>query len=246
MNPAKRLTNVLTRISAASEAEYPNAFRQRPSRIASTTCAIRLPPNSSSSFFGCLSTRSASLASVRFSRRISRNRWSFARVFGTSSAMTNAIATRAIAIRSASQLNELEELSDDPELLEERLRLTTPDRRITMIISIWIKNVLKLSSMPIEIAPAPGTPTRSQNRTSRATRAAELGTASAMNWTPYWSMSTGRTVISCRVAPIVEKACGTCANGVTINAARSQAQSACWNSLTMVSIPTSATAEMSA
>ena len=114
------------------------------------------------------------------------------------------------------------------------------------IISIWIKKVLKLSIMPIDTAPAPGTPTRSQNRTSSATRAAELGTARAMNWTPYWSMSTGQNRIWCKVAPIVEKACGTCANGVTINATKSHAQSACWNSLTMVSMPTSANVEMSA
>ena len=71
---------------------------------------------------------------------------------------------------------------------------------------IWITKVLKLSSMPIERAPAPGTPARSQNRTSSANRAAELGTASEMNCTPYCSISTGQNRISCRVAPIVEKA----------------------------------------
>ncbi len=51
--------------------------------------------------------------------------------------------------------------------------------------STWITKVLKLSSMPIDSAPAPGTPTRSQKRTSSASRAAELGTAREMNWTPY-------------------------------------------------------------
>ena len=215
--------------------------------IASITCAIRLPPNSSSSFFGCRSTRSASFASARFSRRISRNRWSLARVFGTSSAMTNATTTSAIAISSASQLNELDELSDEPELLDDRFRLTTPERRMTTIISIWIKKVLKLSSMPIETAPAPGTPTRSQNRTSRATRAAELGTASAMNWTPYWSMSTGQNRISLQGGPHRREGLRHLRERRHDQRdAASHAQSASWNSLTMVSMPTLANAEMSA
>ena len=59
-------------------------------------------------------------------------------------------------------------------------------------------------------------------------------------------MSTGQNLMDCMVAPIVEKACGTCAKGVTINAATSHAQSAFWNSSMMVSMPTSANAEMSA
>ena len=77
---------------------------------------------------------------------------------------------------------------------------------MSTIRRIWITNVLKLSIAPIETAPAPGTPARCQNRTSSARRAAELGIASWMNWTPYWSMSTGKNRISCIVAPIVEKA----------------------------------------
>ena len=66
--------------------------------------------------------------------------------------------------------------------------------------------MLKLSIAPIDTAPALGTPARSQNRTSSAIRAAELGTASEMNCTPYWSISTGQKRICCRVAPIDEKA----------------------------------------
>ena len=63
MNPAKRLTNVFTRIRAASDAECPNACRQTPRMIASITWAIRLPPRRSTHFFGWRRTCSASFAS---------------------------------------------------------------------------------------------------------------------------------------------------------------------------------------
>ena len=93
-----------------------------------------------------------------------------------------------------------------------------------------MQKVLKLSIMPIVTAPAAGTPTRSKNRISRATRAAELGTARAMNWIPYWSIREGKNRNGYVVAPIVENACGTCATGVSAIAASSHALSALWNS----------------
>ena len=105
--------------------------------------------------------------------------------------------------------------------------------------------MLKLSIAPIETAPALGTPARSQNRTSSASRAAELGTASEMNCTPYWSISTGQNRISCIVAPIDEKAWGTCESGESTRATSSHDHSASWNCSMIVSMPMLAKAEIS-
>ena len=85
-----------------------------------------------------------------------------------------------------------------------------------------MQNVLKLSIMPMVTAPAAGTPTRSKKRISSATLAAELGTASAMNWIPYWSMRIGQKRILLRVAPRVEAAWGICTRGHRMIAAISQ------------------------
>ena len=89
---------------------------------------------------------------------------------------------------------------------------------ITAISTIWMQKVLKLSSMPTVTAPAAGAPMRSKNRISRATRAAELGTARAMNWMPYCSISDGTNRNGYLLAPIVENACGTWASGVRSSA----------------------------
>ncbi len=116
---------------------------------------------------------------------------------------------------------------------------------MSTIRRIWITKVLKLSIAPIETAPALGTPARSQNRTSMASRAAELGTASEMNCTPYWSISTGQKRISCIVAPIDENAWGTWESGESTRATSSHDQSASWNSSMIVSMPMLAKAEIS-
>ena len=50
---------------------------------------------------------------------------------------------------------------------------------------------LKLSIMPMPMADAGGTPNRSKNRTSSASRAAVDGRHRAMNWIAYCSISTG-------------------------------------------------------
>src|SRR5262249_36808221 len=82
-----------------------------------------------------------------------------------------------------------EPLDDDRP--DEKSRLASPESVMIRINRICSTNVEKLSINPIEIAPPASTPLRWKNRTSSATRAAELGTASEMNWTPYWSIRTG-------------------------------------------------------
>jgi hypothetical protein len=111
---------------------------------------------------------------------------------GTRSATRKAIARSPITMATVSQSIECEL---DPVLEEPSPEVssdTSPDNAMTISSKIWMKNVLRLSIIPIVTAPAAGTATRSKKRISRATRAAELGTARAMNWIPYWSISTGQ------------------------------------------------------
>ena len=90
---------------------------------------------------------------------------------------------------SAARINrfgpdEDDELLEEPELEppeEERIRLASPESVMVKIRGIWMTNPLRLSIRPIESAPPVSTPLRWKNRTSSATRAAELGTASWMN-----------------------------------------------------------------
>ena len=110
---------------------------------------------------------------------------------GTSSAARNAIASSPKAISRVSQ--SMPELESELEVESAAmLSVARPEIVMTMINRIWMQKPLKLSIIPIDTAPAAGTPTRSKNRISRATLAAELGTASAMNWIPYWSIRTGQ------------------------------------------------------
>ena len=97
---------------------------------------------------------------------------------------------------------------------------------ITRIRTIWIAKPLTLSISPIDAAPPTSTPWRWKNRISRATRAAELGTASAMNWIAYSSISTGPNRTGRSDAPIVEKAWETWTTGVSRSAAQSHTVSA--------------------
>jgi hypothetical protein len=85
---------------------------------------------------------------------------------------------------------------------------------------------------------AAGAPCRWKNRTFTATRAAELGTASAMNWIAYSSAMTGPSRTGSVVAPSVPNACATGMIGTTTRPAHSQALSACSSSWTTWSIPT--------
>ena len=105
-------------------------------------------------------------------------------------------------------------------------------------------NPLRLSIKPIESAPPVSTPLRWKNRTSSATRAAELGTASWMNWIAYCSIRTGANSMSRSDAPSVENACGICEIGARISAVSSQAMFADFSSSHRLWRPTFASAEM--
>ena len=115
---------------------------------------------------------------------------------------------------------------------------------MTRISRIWITKPLTLSISPIESAPPVSTPCRWKNRTSRATRAAELGTASWMNWTAYCSIRTGANSRSRTDAPIVENACGIWETGARSSAVASHTMSADFNSSQRAWMPTFARAEM--
>src|SRR4249919_4160400 len=103
--------------------------------------------------------------------------------------------------------DEEEESLDELELVE-RSRLASPESVMMRIKRIWMTNPLRLSIKPIDSAPPVSIPLRWKKRTSSATRAAELGTASWMNWIAYWSIRTGRYSRSATEAPIVENAWG--------------------------------------
>ena len=75
--------------------------------------------------------------------------------------------------------------------LPPRSRDASPDRLITRMSRTWTTNPQTLSITPMEIAAPASMPLRPKKRTSRASLAAELGTASAMNWMAYSSMRTG-------------------------------------------------------
>ena len=117
---------MLTRISAASEADWPNAFRHTPRMIASITWAIRLPPEEQQHLLRATEHAPAPPSRRPISAlRFSRNAWSFARVFGHRYAMPSATATRRIAISSACQLNPEESPDEESGELDGRFRLTT-------------------------------------------------------------------------------------------------------------------------
>ena len=138
----------------------------------------------------------------------------------------------------------LEEPEDDR--TDDRSRLASPDRVMARIRRICTTNPHTLSIRPIETAAPDSAPLRWKNRTSRATRAAELGTASWMNWIAYSSISTGTNRTGRMDAPIVEKVSATWTTGASSSAASSHVPSACLSSSTRVWRPTSAMAAMSA
>jgi hypothetical protein len=81
------------------------------------------------------------------------NLCNFARVFGKRYAMPSAATTRRIAVSKADQSNP--ELSpEEPAVSAARFRVTASEARMSTIRRIWITKVLKLSSMPIDRAPA--------------------------------------------------------------------------------------------
>jgi hypothetical protein len=87
-------------------------------------------------------------------------------------------------------------------------------------------------------------PLRPKKRTSRASLAAELGTASAMNWMAYSSMRTGPYRRGRNEAPRVAKACTVGITGESANAMTNHPRSAALNSSIRLASPTSANAEM--
>ena len=76
--------------------------------------------------------------------------------------------------------------SDEDESLVEALppssRVASPDRPITTMSRTWTTNPQTLVIALMEIAPPASMPLRPKKRMSRASLAAELGTARAMNW----------------------------------------------------------------
>ena len=109
---------------------------------------------------------------------------------------------------------------------------------------IWIVKPLTLSTSPIEVAPPTSMPMRWKNRISSAILAAELGTASWMNWIAYSSMRTGPKRTGWIDAPIVEKAWKICTTGVSRSAAKSQTLSALCSSSSSCCRSTPASAAM--
>ena len=85
----------------------------------------------------------------------------------------------------------------------ERSRVTSPENTITTSRSTWTTNPNTLSINPIVSAWVAGAPCRWKKRTFTATRAAELGTASAMNWIANSSAITGPSRSGSIVAPSV-------------------------------------------
>ena len=104
-----------------------------------------------------------------------------------------------------------------------------PESRITRITSICTMNPQTLSITPTAIAPADDIPTLPKKRISSAILAAELGTASATNWIPYCSITTGPNRTGLMQAPIVANACATPTVGESASASASQARSAFLN-----------------
>ena len=124
----------------------------------------------------------------------------------------------------------------------ERSRVTSPENTITISRSTWTTNPNTLSISPIVSAWAAGAPCRWKKRTFTATRAAELGTASAMNWIAYSSAITGPSRSGRVVAPSVPNDCATGTSGTMTRPAHNQAVSAFLSSSTTWSIPTLAIA----
>ena len=117
-------------------------------------------------------------------------------------------------------------------------RLTTSDARMSTIE----QHLDHERAEAVEHADRDRAGARARRRAARSGPRARGGRRSwgpraEMNWTPYWSISTGQNRISCSVAPIVENACGTCEMGDRSRAASSHHQSAFWNSSTIVSMP---------
>ena len=83
-------------------------------------------------------------------------------------------------------------------------------------------NPQTLAITPMESAAPASMPLRPKKRTSRASLAAELGKASAMNWMAYSSMRTGPYRRGRNEAPRVAKACTIGTTGDSANATASQ------------------------
>src|SRR5215216_7901963 len=117
------------------------------------------------------------------------------RYLGTARVATTPATTRT-AVRSSSRWPPDEDgpLADDVAVapLSPRSRDANPDRLITTMSRTWTMNPQTLAITPMESAPPPSMPLRPKKRTSSVSLAAELGTASAMNWLPYYRGGQGR------------------------------------------------------
>src|SRR5918993_2717127 len=176
----------------------PNAWRQSPRMIAWSSCAPRLPAKIIPTLAGERRTRSAVRADEACERSIARYLGrapvTAVRYFGTASVTITPATTRAaVRISRGYPSDEDESLGEAVEVATFRLRSrdASPDRLITRMSRTWVMNPQTLAITPMEIAAPPSMPLRPKKRMSRASLAAELGTASAMNWMAYSSMRTG-------------------------------------------------------
>src|SRR4029453_18667050 len=171
------------------------------------------------------------------------------RYFGTARVTITPSTTRA-AVRISSGCPPVEDESPVEDVavapLPPRSRDASPDRLTTTMSRTWMMTPETLATPAMESAPPASMPLRPKKRTSRASLAAELGTASAMNWMAYSSMRTGPYRRGRNEAPRVAKACTIGAGGENANATASQPRSAALNSSIRLASPTLANAEMSA
>ncbi|HSO56159.1 MAG TPA: hypothetical protein VL330_26225 [Actinomycetes bacterium] len=170
------------------------------------------------------------------------------RYFGTASVTITPATTRAaVRISRGNPSDEDESLGEAVEVaLPPRSRDARPDRLITRMSRTWTTNPQTLAITPMEIAAPPSMPLRPKKRMSRASLAAELGTARAMNWMAYSSMRTGPNRSGRNEAPRISTACATGTTGESAKATASHPRSAARNSSIRLSSPTWASEEMSA
>src|SRR4029453_2161416 len=253
MNPANRLEMVFTRSSSAMVAGWAQARSESPRMMAWSTCAPRLPAKIIATFEGERRTRRAVAAEEACEPSMARylgTAWVTAvRYFGTARMMITPATTRATVRSSRGEPSE----EDEPPVeavelvpLPPRSRDASPDRLITRMSRIWTRNPQTLAITPMETAAPPSMPLRPKKRMLRASLAAELGRASAMDWMAYWSMRTGPNRRGRNEAPRVATACATGTTGDSARATASHARSAALNSSIRLASPTLASAEMTA
>ena len=192
--------------------------------MAWSSWAPRLPTKIIPTLEGDRRTRSAVAAEEAWA-------WSMARYLGTAcrtavryfgtARMTITPATTRTVRTSRGYPPDEESVEDVAVASLPASRDASPDRLIITMSRTWTTNPQTLSITPMETAPPASMPLRPKKRISRASLAAELGTARAMNWMAYSSMRTGPNRRGRNEAPRVPTACGTGITGDSANATAS-------------------------